>query len=117
MPVSDSVEDVAPQTPLAIGKLADQLEPLRMLSAVEALVAAQAVDLREGARLAAPTQRFHDAVRSAAQPLDADREHAPDLERVTALAADRELLADLASSLDGLELPFLPRYSAVEGVG
>jgi len=117
MPVSDSVEDVAPQTPLAIGKLADQLEPLRMLSAVEALVAAQAVDLREGARLAAPTQRFHDAVRSVAEALDADREPAPDIERIAALAADSELLADLASSLDGLELPFLPRYSAVEGVG
>jgi histidine ammonia-lyase len=113
MPVSDSFEDVAPQTPLAIGKLADQLEPLRMLYAVEALVAAQAVDLREGARLAAPTKRLYDALRSVVGRLDADREPAPDLEHVVALAADRELLADLASSLDGLDLPFLPRYSAL----
>jgi histidine ammonia-lyase len=116
MPVSDSVEDVAPQTPLAIAKLADQLEPLAVLCAVEALVAAQAVDLRAGARLAEPTKRLYDAVRSVVEPLTADREPAPDLERVVALAADRELLDDLAAPLDGLELPFLPRYSAVANV-
>ena len=116
MPVSDFVEDVAPQTPLAIGKLAGQLEPLRMLSAAEALVAAQAVDLREGARLAAPTRRLYDALRSVVEPLGADREPAPDLERVVALATDRELLGALASSLDGLDVPCVPRLSAVEGI-
>ena len=114
MPVSDAVEDVAPQTPLAISKLADQLEPLRILAAVEALVAAQAVDLRSGTRLAAPTRRLYDAVRAVAAPLESDREPAPDVERVVALTADRDLLASLAASLDGLDLPFLQRFSAVE---
>ena len=114
MPVSDAVEDVAPQTPLAISKLADQLEPLRILAAVEALVAAQAIDLRSGTRLAAPTRRLHDAVRAGAAPLERDREPAPDVERVVALTEDRDLLASLAPSLDGLDLPFLQRFSAVE---
>ena len=114
MPVSDAVEDVAPQTPLAVSKLSDQLEPLRILAAVEALVAAQAVDLRSGTRLAAPTRRLHDAIRAVAAPLESDREPAPDVERVVALTADRDLLARLAASLDGLDLPFLQRFSAVE---
>ena len=112
MPVSDAVEDVAPQTPLAIAKLERQLEPLRMLVAVEALVAAQAVDLREGARLGAATRRLYDAIRADVPRLESDREPAPDIEHVVALTADRGLLADLAASLDGLDLPFLPRSSA-----
>ena len=116
MPVSEAVEDVAPQTPLAIAKLTEQLEPLRVLVAVEALVAAQAVDLRAGARLAAPTRRLYDAVRAVAAPLDTDREPAPDIERVVALTVDDTLRAELAGSLAGLELPFLPRYSALENV-
>ena len=114
MPVSDAVEDVAPQTPLAISKLADQLEPLRILAAAEALVAAQAVDLRPGVRLAASTRRLHDAIRAVAAPLESDREPAPDVEHVVALTADRDLLASLAASLAGLDLPFLQRFSAVE---
>lgn len=114
MPVSAGVEDVAPQTPLAISKLAEQLEPLRMLVAIEALIAAQAVDLRPDARLASPTRRLHEAVRAVAEPLDADREPAPDIEQVVTLTVDRDLLAELAVSLDGLDLSFLPHFSAVE---
>jgi histidine ammonia-lyase len=114
MPVSEAVEDVAPQTPLAIAKLSQQLEPLRILVAVEALVAAQAVDLRPGARLATPTRRLYDAVRAVSLPLDTDREPAPDIERVVALTDDDALLAELAGSLAGLELPFLPQFSALE---
>lgn len=112
MPVSDTVEDIAPQTPLAISKLERQLEPLRILVAVEALVAAQAVDLREDARLGVATRRLYDAIRADVPRLESDREPAPDIEHVVALTADRGLLADLAASLDGLDLPFLPRPSA-----
>jgi histidine ammonia-lyase len=113
MPVSDTVEDVAPQTPLAIAKLADQIVPLRIMAAVEALIAAQAVDLRREARLAPRTRRLYDAVRAVVPRLEADREPAPDIERVSALAADPDLLSELAARLDGLELPFLPRFSAL----
>ena len=114
MPVSEAVEDVAPQTPLAVTKLCEQLEPLRILVALEALVAAQAVDLRPEARLAAATRRLYDAVRAVAEPLDEDREPAPDTERVVALTRDDALIADLATSLAGHELPFLPHFSALE---
>jgi histidine ammonia-lyase len=112
MPVSDSVEDVAPQTPLAISEFADQLVPLRILVAVEALVAAQAVDLRKDARLAPGMRRLHDAMRAVVPHLEADREPAPDIEHVVSLASDRVLLDELAAGLEGLELPFLPRFAA-----
>ena len=76
-------------------------------------MAAQADDLRSGTRLAAPTRRLFDAIRAVVAPLESDREPAPDVERVVALSADRDLLASLAASLDGLDLPFLQRFSAV----
>jgi histidine ammonia-lyase len=113
MPVSDLVEDIAPQTPLAIAKLADQLPPLRILGAVEALVAAQAVDLRGEVRLAARTRRLYEAVRAVVPHLEDDREPAPDIEQVAVLAADLEFLATLESELGGLDLPFLRSFSAV----
>jgi len=79
IPVSDTIEDHAPQTHLAVRKLAEQMEPLRLLVAVEALVAAQAVDLRgtrpgDGTLLA--------AVRAVAPRLDDDREPGVDVDRV-----------------------------------
>jgi histidine ammonia-lyase len=113
MPVSDSVEDVAPQTPLAISELADQLVPLRILVAIEALVAAQAVDLREDARLGSATRRLYDAVRAVVPHLETDREPAPDIEQIVGLTSDHALLDDLAVGLEELELPFLPRFAAV----
>jgi histidine ammonia-lyase len=113
MPVSDLVEDVAPQTPLAIAKLADQLEPLRILVAVEALVAAQAVDLRGEERLAVRTRRLYEAVRAVVPRLEEDREPAPDIEQVALLATDRDFLTALEAGLAGLDLPFLRSFSAL----
>ncbi len=96
LPVSDGVEDHAPQTPLTIRKLAEQVEPLRMLVAVEALVAAQAVDLRAPPRLAPVTRVLHAAIRGAAPRLDEDRETGPDVDRVVALRAGRSWSARCA---------------------
>ena len=79
LPVSDSIEDHAPQTHLAVRKLAEQIEPLRLLVATEALAAAQAVDLR-GTRPGNGT--LLAAVRAVAPRLDDDREPGPDVDRV-----------------------------------
>ena len=68
-PVSDGVEDHAPHTHLAIRKLEAQLVPLRMLVAVEAMTAAQAVHLRGTCRRA--TRVLLDAIRSVVPPLAA----------------------------------------------
>jgi histidine ammonia-lyase len=74
IPVSDSVEDVAPQTMLAARKLADQLVPYRLLVALETVVAAQAADLREGLRLGRAGAELHAQVRAAVPMLREDRE-------------------------------------------
>ena len=99
LPVSDSVEDHAPQTPLTIRKLAEQIEPLRMLVAIEALVAAQAVDLRAPPHVAPVTAILHAAVRAEVSRLDADREMGPDVDRVVALMRAPELIGALRAAL------------------
>jgi histidine ammonia-lyase len=90
IPVSDAVEDVAPQTPLTIRKFGEQLDLLRWLTSIEALTAAEAWDLRR-ARAGAPIGRaqpgragreLHPIVRSAAAFLDEDRETGPDVTAV-----------------------------------
>ena len=90
IPVSDAVEDVAPQTPLTIRKFGEQLDLLRWLTSIEALTAAQAWDLRRGG-IGAPVgqaqpgragRELHPIVRSAAAFLDGDRETGPDVTAV-----------------------------------
>lgn len=77
--VSEMAEDVAPQTPLAARKLAAQVDLLSWLTAIEALVAAQAVDLRKPASLGSATKMLHKAVRAAVPPLHEDRARGPDV--------------------------------------
>lgn len=95
LPVSDSVEDHAPQTPLVIRKLEEQLLPLRLLVAIEALVACQAVDLRPGARLAPATSLLHETIRAGVPMLAQDRALGPDVDRVCALLQSPTLIAEL----------------------
>ena len=87
--VSDTVEDHATHALLCVRKLDEQMRLMRHLVAVEALVAAQAVDLRGAVRLGAGTQPVFAAVRSAVAPLQADRPCGPD-----AMAAQDALFAD-----------------------
>jgi histidine ammonia-lyase len=81
-PVSDSVEDVAPMTPLAACKLVEQAEPLRLMAGIEGLVAAQARDLRG----LEPTE-LHAAIRSRVPMLQADRPLGGDAEAVAEVLA------------------------------
>jgi histidine ammonia-lyase len=104
LPVSDTVEDHAPQTPLTIRKLAEQIELLRMLVAIEALVSAQAVDLRSH-RLAPATRDLHAAIRARVPMLTTDRETGPDASRVADLIGDPVFCRTLARHFDGIGLP------------
>ena len=90
IPVSETVEDHAPQTLLTIRKLEEQILPLRLIFAIEALVAAQAVDLRGRPRLAEATG---DAPAAADPPRGHER-------RVVSLTQRR--LADPAAVIAGL---------------
>lgn len=78
-PVSEGVEDMACLTPLAARKLCDQMRAFRLLAGAEALVAAQAIDLRGGG-LGAPVARLHAALRDRIPPLGADRPLGADIE-------------------------------------
>ena len=79
MPVSDMVEDVAPQTPLCSRKLSEQLDAWRLLIGIEAMVAAQAVDLRQSAALGKVAGTLHAAIRASVSMLTDDRPTGPDV--------------------------------------
>lgn len=99
LPVSESVEDHAPQTPLTIRKLEEQLVPLRMIFAIEALVAAQAVDIRERPRLASGTQFLFDAIRDRVPMLVEDRETGWDASAVLQLVLEPAFTPRLRAAL------------------
>jgi histidine ammonia-lyase len=79
---AEAVEDASTGAPLAAGRLAGLLERLRLLCAVELLVAAQAVDLAGIETLGRGTAAAYSAVRGVAKPLEGDRPLGPDVERV-----------------------------------
>ena len=89
MVVSETVEDHATHALLCVRKLDEQVRLLRHLIAVEALVAAQAVNLRGPATLGVGTQAVFDAVRSVVEPLQADRPCGPD-----AMSVEGAIFAD-----------------------
>ncbi len=104
VPVSETVEDHAPNTPLTIRKLEEQLLPWGMLLAIEAMTAAQAVDLRGVFGLAPATARLHSAVRAAVSMLKTDRETGPDADAVYDSVTNSAVIADLKRFLTGLHL-------------
>jgi histidine ammonia-lyase len=94
---ADGVEDDTTNAPLAARRTGWILDRLRNVLAVEALVAAQAVDLAavrttvgDGPAL------LYRAVRDLVEPLDDDRACGPDVERIAArVLADREVIGRL----------------------
>jgi histidine ammonia-lyase len=95
--VSEMVEDVAPQTPLTARKLATQIELLQWLIAIEALVAAQAVDLRKPKSLGRVAKLLHSAIRATVAPLHDDRATGPDVAAVRQAINAAELRNVLAN--------------------
>ncbi len=83
MAVSEGVEDHATFTLATVEKLAESLERVRYLVAIEELVAAQAVDLRGLAAdmLGTGPRALHAEVRAEVPVLDEDRPLGPDVER------------------------------------
>ena len=80
----DGVEDAATGAPLATGRLPRLLERLRLLVAIELVVAAHAVELADVESLGAGTRVLHRAVRELAGPFAGDRPLADDVDRVAA---------------------------------
>jgi histidine ammonia-lyase len=89
LPVSDTVEDMAPHTLLSARKLAGQVNALRYLAALEWVVAAQAVDLRGVTDGLAPvTGARHRALRAVVPKLREDRPPGADVEAAARLLRD-----------------------------
>lgn len=105
IPVSDAVEDLAPQTLLAIRKLHGQLEPFGLMVALEAVVACQAIDLRQGLAPGPVTAALHGAIRRRVPTLHADRETGLDVMAAREALADREAIAALRAGMVGLPAP------------
>jgi len=90
LPVSESVEDHATMAPRSVAKVDEMRERLVHLIAIEAVIAAQAVDRRPPdvrSTLGAGARRMYDGVRARSAFLDDDRSLAPDFEQVAAWLA------------------------------
>ena len=82
-PISDGVEDMAPNTPSVARKLSRLLHPFRHLIGLEALVAAQAIDLRKPSSKSPLTTKLHEAIRSKVPMMIEDRPMGQDINTVT----------------------------------
>ncbi len=87
LPVADRVEDYATMATAVVEKTGEIVTRLRLLLAVELMVAAQAVDLREGIALGRGTACVQAAVRGAVAMLTEDRPATPDIEALDAMIA------------------------------
>jgi len=90
LPVSEGAEDHATMALGCVERLAEMLDRVSYLIAIELLVAAQAIDLRGvGAdALGAAVQMAHAKVRSSVAMLDEDRPLGPDVDAIAAAVAD-----------------------------
>ncbi|HEX2114780.1 MAG TPA: aromatic amino acid lyase, partial [Alphaproteobacteria bacterium] len=86
-PVADGVEDYAPMTPRVVAKTGEIVERLRLLTALELIAAAQAIDLRKLDTVGKGAREAHAMVRSVCAFLDEDRPLGPDIEAVAARIA------------------------------
>lgn len=84
--VSDMVEDIGANSALAVSKLTDQIALMQRIISIEAMLAAQSVDLRrlsgEEVLLSPRTADVFDRIRAATPMLAQDRATGPDAERV-----------------------------------
>jgi histidine ammonia-lyase len=78
LPAAEGVEDYATMAPAVVAKAATVVEHVRLLVAIEMMVAAQACDLR-GTVLGPPLAAIHAAVRRDVAPLSDDRALSPDI--------------------------------------
>ena len=93
-PVSDGVEDMAPMTPQVALKLSEQMQPFQLICGIEAVVAAQARDLR-----GVTATPLHHALRARIAPLDEDRALGQDAQIAMAVLRDAVTHAQKADTL------------------
>lgn len=88
LPAADSVEDYGTMATAIVEKTGTLVAKLRLMTAIELMVAAQACDLRGPIRLGGGTSAVLAAVRSAVPRLDEDRRTGPEIEALAAMVRD-----------------------------
>jgi histidine ammonia-lyase len=94
--VADGVEDHASMALQVVEKAAQIVRRVRLLAAIELMVAAQALDLRP-VPLGAPMRSAYAAVRGVVSMLREDRVTGPDIERIASLIEDGSLIVAVGS--------------------
>ena len=90
--IAADMEDHATNAPFVVRKTALIVENLRRILGAELLVAAQAVDLREGSPLGRGTKEIHELLRSRVPFLKEDRPMTQDLEEAYRIIVSGEAL-------------------------
>jgi histidine ammonia-lyase len=100
LPISDDVEDHATMALGTVERLGEMVERLRYIVAIEMLVAAQAIDLREldAHQLGVGPRTLHARIREHVPMLAHDRPLGPDVDTVAALIASPEFCASALAS-------------------
>ena len=95
--VAGSIEDHATNAPLVVEKTGKILDNTLYILGIEALHAAQAVDLRGQARLGQGSRILYEALRERVPFLDRDRPLTPDIQAAHDVLADPQLVERLRS--------------------
>jgi histidine ammonia-lyase len=82
LPTADGVEDYATMAPRVVAKTRAIADKLATIAGIELMVAAQAVDLREVAKLGAGAQHTYAWLRARSQMVDEDRSLGAEIEAV-----------------------------------
>jgi histidine ammonia-lyase len=97
--LAGDIEDHAANTPLVVAKTRAIADRLSYIIGIEALHAAQAVDLRGGIKLGRGTEAVYRAIRSIVPFLDQDRRISDDIEKAGRLVRSGELLSRAKAAL------------------
>ena len=99
--VAGSIEDHASNLPLAAAKARRIVENLRYMLGIEAMHAAQAVDLRGNPQLGRVTGPVYEALRREVPYLNADRNLSLDIEKAYRFIYEGRLLQAIQSAEQG----------------
>lgn len=100
MPVADGVEDCATLALQAVEATREIVGQVRLLAAIELMIAAQACELRERITLGTGTGKILRTVREAVPPLREDRATAPDIRVLEAMIAAGRIPPAACSPVD-----------------
>jgi histidine ammonia-lyase len=103
IPTSGLQEDFVPMGALAVRKCREVLHRVRAVLAIEAVCAAQALDLRAPLRPGAGSAAAHAAVRARVPPLASDRVVRDDITAALALIEDGTLLGAVEAAVGPLD--------------